>query len=191
MYKTVRQGENSLQYHILPQDDQLYPAMTKRRRSSAPRHRTAFILVITLILGCAIVAAAVLIPALMASNVVAMPARFQTFAVAASSVNMKGLGKYSLQGAQYIALLPVKDSLGHFNAYQLKPSVLAATTTTTTTPAPTTTTEVSNLTGVRTENNDLHRPQNTTTSRGLPRWIPRPYMPWMVGYLNKNTFLHS
>lgn len=180
MYKTVRQGENSLQYHILPQDD---PAMTKRRRSSAPRHRTAFILVITLILGCAIVAAAVLIPALMASNVVTLPARFQTFAVAASSVNMKGHGKYSLQGAQYIALLPVKDPLGHFNAYQLKPSLLVATTTTTPEPTTTsTTTEGSSLSGVRTENNDPHRPHNTTSSKGLPRWIPKPYMPWMVSH---------
>ncbi|KAG8301978.1 hypothetical protein J6590_040223 [Homalodisca vitripennis] len=199
MYKTVRQGENSLQYHILPQDDVGSGHVMKRRRST--RHRTAFILVITLILGCAIVAAAVLIPVLMASNVVTLPARFQTFAVAASSVNMKAHGKYTLQGAQYIALLPVKDPLGHFNAYQIKPSILTTTTTTTTTtPKPTTTmttasplttevfrikdTKESGLRGVRTENNDPHRPHDSTilTSRGelhRPRWMPNPYMPWV------------
>lgn len=197
MYKTVRQGENSLQYHILPQDDVTTGHVMKRRRSS--RHRTAFILVLTLILGCAIVAAAVLIPVLMTSNVVTLPARFQTFAVAASSVNVRPHGKYTLQGTQYIALLPVKDSLGHFNAYQLKPSLFTTTSTTTTTttatPAPTTTTSPSTvdvprgltsgeLLGVRTENNDPHRPQNVTVVKRdelqRPRWMPDPYMPWTV-----------
>lgn len=176
MYKTVRQGDNCLQYHILPQDDVTSGHVMKRRRP--PRSRTALVLVITLVLGCAIVAAAVLIPVLMRANVVALPARFQTFAVAASSVKMGGRGKYSLQGTQYIALLPVKDPNGHINAYQLKPSFLAMTTTTTR-PA-TTVAEVFRIPepGVRTGNNDPDRPHNTT-----PEHLHRPqhpYMPWMV-----------
>lgn len=188
MYKTVRQGDNCLQYHILPQDDVTSGHVMKRRRP--PRSRTALVLVITLVLGCAIVAAAVLIPVLMRANVVALPARFQTFAVAASSVKMGGRGKYALQGTQYIALLPVKDSSGHFNAYQLKPSFHSTTTTSTTTTTTTTTVSPSTTVtdvfripepGARTGNNDPDRPQNTTPveTRGPERPL-NPYMPWMV-----------
>lgn len=156
MYKTVRQGENSLQYRILPQDDHV---ISKRRRSAAPRHRTAFILVITLILGCAIIAAAVLIPALMASNVVTLPARFQTFAIAASSINPRAHGKYSLQGAQYIALLPVKD----LNGYQLRPA------------SPT-------ITASR-NHERLNSDPQYASSQHPSRWMSKRYMPWVVSYL--------
>uniref|UniRef100_A0A1B6DM27 Uncharacterized protein n=1 Tax=Clastoptera arizonana TaxID=38151 RepID=A0A1B6DM27_9HEMI len=121
MYKTVRQGDNSLQYTILAQDDYTPTGSTMKRRRSS-RRNTAFILIVTLILGCGIVAAAVLIPVLLSSNVVALPARFQTFAVAATNIK----GKYNIQGTQYIALLPLKDATGHFNAFQLRPT---ATTT--------------------------------------------------------------
>ncbi|KAF6211576.1 hypothetical protein GE061_012089 [Apolygus lucorum] len=103
MYKTVRQGEASLQYRILPQEDTGGRiARAKRLR----RSRIACILIASLVVGCLTVTAAVIIPILLTTNIVALPAKFQTFALSTKH------GKYNLQGAQYIAILPVKEA--HF-----------------------------------------------------------------------------
>lgn len=122
MYKTVRRGEAVLQYRVLGTTVQ--PQRTPRR--------TTFLLLLTLILGCGIVVAAVLLPGLL---------RLHTFSLA----------PLPLQGRHLIALLPVKDSPGRFNAYQINPHPLlptlhphhphipsTTTTTTTTTTVPTT-----------------------------------------------------
>lgn len=86
MYKTVRHGENSLQYTILPQQDDS-AAMTAnssvcgrsstsvRRRSR--RGRTATILILTLILACGVVGAAVLVHVLISTNLVSLPSALQ------------------------------------------------------------------------------------------------------------------
>lgn len=97
MYKTVRRGEAVLQYRVL--------GTTAPQRT--PR-RTAFLLLLTLILGCGIVVAAVLLPGLL---------RLHTFSLA----------PLPLQGRHLIALLPVKDSPGRFNAYQINPHPLLPT----------------------------------------------------------------
>ncbi|KAG8301977.1 hypothetical protein J6590_040222 [Homalodisca vitripennis] len=147
------------------------------------RHRTAFILVITLILGFAIVAAAVLIPVLMASKVVTLPARFPTFAVAASSVNMKAHGKYILQGAQVHRLAAGQGPLANYDHDDYKSSNDGVVQDKSH--------EREWSTRGEDENNDPHRPHDSTflTSRRelhRPRWMPNPHMPWVVNDLQGN-----
>ncbi|XP_075233992.1 uncharacterized protein LOC142331781 [Lycorma delicatula] len=150
MYKTVRRGEAVLQYRVL--------GTTAPQRT--PR-RTAFLLLLTLILGCGIVVAAVLLPGLL---------RLHTFSLA----------PLPLQGRHLIALLPVKDSPGRFNAYQINPhpllptmhphlqthpttSTTTSTTTTTTTEAPTTTTTTTTTT--------MPTTTSTTSTTKLPTTV--------------------
>jgi len=89
MYKTVRHGENSLQYTILPQQDDA-GAITSANssmcgrtsagvRRRARRGRTATILIMTLILACGVVGAAVVVPLLISTDLVALPSAFQRF----------------------------------------------------------------------------------------------------------------
>ncbi|RZF35620.1 hypothetical protein LSTR_LSTR005148 [Laodelphax striatellus] len=124
MYKTVRRGDAVLQYRVL---GSATPPVQRTPR------RTAFLLLLTLILGCGVVVAAVLLPGLL---------RLHTLSLA----------PLPLQGRHLIALLPVKDSPGRFNAYQINPHPVfptihphhhrppqESTTTTTTTTLPTTT----------------------------------------------------
>lgn len=75
MYKTVRHGENSLQYTILPQQEE--GAVNVRPRKSKKKGKTAAVLTITIILICGIIATAVLVPLLLTSDLVALPAAFQ------------------------------------------------------------------------------------------------------------------
>ncbi|CAB0010907.1 unnamed protein product, partial [Nesidiocoris tenuis] len=104
MYKTVRQGESSLQYRILPQED---TSGRIARARKLRKSRIVCILVASLVVGCLTVTAAVIIPILLTTNIVALPAKFQTFALSTKH------GRYgSVQGAQYIAILPVKEA--HF-----------------------------------------------------------------------------
>lgn len=61
-------------------------------------------------MGCCVVIAAVLVPILVASKLVGnLPesAKFQTFAIAASSI--QGYNKYDHNGRRYVELLPVKE----------------------------------------------------------------------------------
>ncbi|KAK9512591.1 hypothetical protein O3M35_000982 [Rhynocoris fuscipes] len=106
MYKTIRQGETSLQYRILPQEDNHITSNTNKigRIKRLRRNRIACVLIISLVVGCVTVAAAVIVPILLTTNIIALPAKFQTFAVQTKH------GKYNLQGTQYIAILPVKEA---------------------------------------------------------------------------------
>lgn len=61
-------------------------------------------------MGCCVVIAAVLVPILVASKLVGnLPesAKFQTFAIAASSI--QGYNKYDHNGRRYVELLPIKE----------------------------------------------------------------------------------
>ena len=94
MLKTVKVGDTSLQYTVLSQTDDVasntavnvLPTSRKRRM----RHRKTVILVlITMVMGCGIVIAAVLVPILIASKLVgSLPesAKFKSFAVSANSI---------------------------------------------------------------------------------------------------------
>uniref|UniRef100_T1IGA7 Uncharacterized protein n=1 Tax=Rhodnius prolixus TaxID=13249 RepID=T1IGA7_RHOPR len=103
MYKTVRQGETSLQYRILPQEES-HTTNKISRIKRFRRNRIACVLIISLVVGCVTVAAAVIVPILLTTNIIALPAKFQTFALQTKH------GKYNLQGTQYIAILPVKEA---------------------------------------------------------------------------------
>ncbi|VVC33511.1 Hypothetical protein CINCED_3A007835, partial [Cinara cedri] len=71
----------------------------------AGTRRTVIIIIVMLVLGCGVVAAAVLVPILLAARLVSVPtsARLQTFAVAASGVIHSARG-------DYVQLLPVKHA---------------------------------------------------------------------------------
>ncbi|XP_050538447.1 uncharacterized protein LOC126903911 [Daktulosphaira vitifoliae] len=126
MFKTVRAQHGAgdvaaeLEYTILPQTDDRSsgssgddePCAADGRRRCGHRadfgdsnRRTVIIIVAMLVLGCGVVAAAVLVPILLAARLVSMPtsARLQTFAVAASGV------VHSARG-DYVQLLPVKHA---------------------------------------------------------------------------------
>lgn len=75
MYKTVRHGENSLQYTILPQHEE--GSVLVKPRKSKKKGKTAAVLTITTILICGVIATAVLVPLLLTSDLVALPAAFQ------------------------------------------------------------------------------------------------------------------
>lgn len=87
MYKTVRHGENSLQYTILPQQDDAAAITASNNnicgrisagvRRRARRGRTATILIMTLILACGVVGAAVVVPLLVSTDLVVLPSAFQ------------------------------------------------------------------------------------------------------------------
>lgn len=118
MFKTVRVGDTSLQYAIVSQNDEFsggpcavtaapHRAKTKRKTRY---HKTVILILITLIVGCCVVIAAVLVPILVASKLVGnLPesAKFQTFAIAASSI--QGYNKYDHNGRRYVELLPIKE----------------------------------------------------------------------------------
>ncbi|XP_014239625.1 uncharacterized protein LOC106661038 [Cimex lectularius] len=108
MYKIVRQGESSLQYRILPQEDNSVKIERHRRLK---RNRIACVLIVSLIIGCVTVAAAVIIPILLTTNIVALPAKYQTFAFSTKH------GKYNIPGTQFIAILPVKEA--HFKEIKI------------------------------------------------------------------------
>lgn len=121
MLKTVRLGATSLQYAIVSQTDESAVAAGGGRALAAPPHRaktkrrsryrkTVMLILVTLVVGCCVVIAAVLVPIVVASRLVGtLPesAKFQTFAVAASSVH--GLGKYDRNGRRYVELLPIEE----------------------------------------------------------------------------------
>lgn len=71
----------------------------------AGTRRTVVVIIAMLVLGCGVVAAAVLVPILLAARLVTVPssARLQTFAVAASGVIHSARG-------DYVQLLPVKHA---------------------------------------------------------------------------------
>jgi hypothetical protein len=87
MYKTVRHGENSLQYTILPQQDDtaaitaanisIYGRSGAGVRKKARRGRKATILIVALILACGVVGAAVVVPLLVSADLVAIPSAIQ------------------------------------------------------------------------------------------------------------------
>lgn len=89
MYKTVRHGENSLQYTILPQQDDATAITAANNnicgrisagvRRRARRGRTATILIMTLILACGVVGAAVIVPLLVSTDLVVLPSALQRF----------------------------------------------------------------------------------------------------------------
>lgn len=117
MFKTVKVGDTSLQYTIVSQHDEPTPCpppafVYNKSKLSKRRNRyrkTVILILITLIMGCGIVIAAVLVPILVASKLVgSLPesAKFQTFAVAASS--LQGYGKHDQNGHKYVELLPIK-----------------------------------------------------------------------------------
>lgn len=72
---------------------------------SASTRRTVIVIIAMLVLGCGVVAAAVLVPILLAARLVSVPAsaRLQTFAVAASGVIHSARG-------DYVQLLPVRHA---------------------------------------------------------------------------------
>ncbi|XKL64208.1 hypothetical protein PGB90_004294 [Kerria lacca] len=115
MFKTVKVGDTSLQYTIVSQSEEssVTPCTTVRKSKlkRKSRHRkTVILILITLIVGCGIVIAAVLVPILVASKLVgSLPesAKFQTFAIAASSI--QGYGKHDQNGHKYVELLPIKQ----------------------------------------------------------------------------------
>lgn len=131
MYKTVRHGENSLQYTILPQqeDSNASVAISAGGRSSAGvrrrarRGRTATILILTLILACGVVGAAVVVPLLVSTDLGALPSAFQRFS-----------GTAHHHGGHHAHHVVPRNRTWHHNA---------TTTTSTTTPAPSTTEEPS------------------------------------------------
>lgn len=81
MYKTIRQGENSLQYTILPQQDEgrSGPSVGHRRGGSAgPRQggssrKKSILAYIGLFFVCAIITFAILIPLMMTSDLMPTP----------------------------------------------------------------------------------------------------------------------
>jgi hypothetical protein len=89
MYKTVRHGENSLQYTILPQQDDtavvtaanisIYGRSSAGVRRKARRGRKLTILIMALILACGVVGAAVVVPLLVSTDLVAIPSAIQHF----------------------------------------------------------------------------------------------------------------
>jgi hypothetical protein len=89
MYKTVRHGENSLQYTILPQQDDtavvtaanisIYGRSSAGVRRKARRGRKATILIMALFLACGVVGAAVIVPLLVSPELVAIPPAIQHF----------------------------------------------------------------------------------------------------------------
>jgi hypothetical protein len=97
MYKTVKQGDSCLQYRILPQEE----GGTRPRRRWR-RRRVACLLTAGLVIACLTVAGAVLLPILLSTNIVALPAGFHTFA----------LRQHASKYAQYIAIVPVREA--HF-----------------------------------------------------------------------------
>lgn len=120
MFKTVKVGNTSLQYTIVSQSDDTStvtngsittPALRKSKIKRKTRHRkTVILILITLIMGCGIVIAAVLVPILVASKLVSnLPesAKFKTFAIAAGSI--QGYSKYDQSGHKYVELLPIKQ----------------------------------------------------------------------------------
>lgn len=116
MFKTVKVGDTSLQYTIVSQTDESTcssaSTVRKNKTKRKTRHRqTVILILITLIMGCGIVIAAVLVPILVASKLVGnLPesAKFQTFAIAASSI--QGYGKHDHNGHKYVELLPIKQA---------------------------------------------------------------------------------
>lgn len=117
MFKTVKVGDTSLQYTIVSQTEESScssgsPTTRKNKIKRKTRHRqTVILILITLIMGCGIVIAAVLVPILVASKLVGnLPesAKFQTFAIAASSI--QGYGKHDQNGHKYVELLPIKQA---------------------------------------------------------------------------------
>lgn len=120
MFKTVKVGDTSLQYTIVSQAEDSSSSnsgsggnvIRKNKIKRRTRHRqTVILILITLIMGCGIVIAAVLVPILVASKLVGnLPesAKFQTFAIAASSI--QGYGKHDHNGHKYVELLPIKQA---------------------------------------------------------------------------------
>lgn len=117
MLKTVKVGDTSLQYTVVSQTDELSVGSntvnvlpTSRKRKS--RHRKTVILVlITMVMGCGIVIAAVLVPILIASKLVdSLPesAKLKTFAISANSI--QGFRKHSEHGQKFVELLPVNEA---------------------------------------------------------------------------------
>lgn len=88
MYKTVRHGENSLQYTILPQQDDA-AIMTATNsvcgrsvagvRRGARRGRITTILILTLILACGVIGAVALVHLLISTDLVSLPSALQRF----------------------------------------------------------------------------------------------------------------
>ncbi|XP_066906881.1 uncharacterized protein [Halyomorpha halys] len=96
MIRSVRREDGWLEYLVLPEH--------RRRR----RHRVACVLVASLLLGCILVAAAVILPIALSTSLVALPAKL---AVA------KGL-----QGVRYFAILPVRQAKSEFRIQVAKPA---------------------------------------------------------------------
>lgn len=134
MYKTVKLGDASLQYTIVSQSDEppdsddepegmSTTTTTKRYRRKTSNNNNSYrcrgiviFILLALTLGCGVVIAAVLVPILVASKLTGyLPeaAKFQTFAVAASSVfqNSPSSGdQRAIDGHhRYVRLLPVKE----------------------------------------------------------------------------------
>ncbi|KAL1131454.1 hypothetical protein AAG570_011071 [Ranatra chinensis] len=97
MYKTVRQGESCLQYRIVGQEE--YRRTVKRSRSG----RIACLLTGALVVACLTVAGAVLMPILLTTNIVALPAGLHTFALRPQPAQLQ-------QQQQYIAIVPVREA---------------------------------------------------------------------------------
>ncbi|KAK6621079.1 hypothetical protein RUM43_011385 [Polyplax serrata] len=77
MYKTVRHGENSLQYKILAQQEDGGIPNVKHRRST--RGKTAGIITIVLLLVCGVIATAVLVPLILTNDFITLTGTFQKF----------------------------------------------------------------------------------------------------------------
>jgi hypothetical protein len=109
MYKTVRHGENSIQYTILPQQDDSAVVTAANisicgrsragARRKARRGRKVTILIMALILACGVVGAAVVVPLLVSPDLVTIPSAIQRFS------NHKNGRHYASHHTQYSAIL--------------------------------------------------------------------------------------
>nr|XP_018917566.1 PREDICTED: uncharacterized protein LOC109044336 isoform X1 [Bemisia tabaci]XP_018917567.1 PREDICTED: uncharacterized protein LOC109044336 isoform X1 [Bemisia tabaci]XP_018917568.1 PREDICTED: uncharacterized protein LOC109044336 isoform X1 [Bemisia tabaci] len=125
MFKSVRHGENVLQYTILPQDEEgaisggapgargRGPGGARRRSSERrARRKSVSTWIIVAILVCIAVTGAVVVPVLLSVGPGgAHPSKkFQTFALAASSLK-EHAGRYNIHGTQFI-VVPVEQVEG-------------------------------------------------------------------------------
>lgn len=73
MYKTIRHGENSLQYTILPQHDDYKGVDGKQRPAKMGRKKKSLMAFIGLFFVCSIIAGAILVPLMISVEVMSSP----------------------------------------------------------------------------------------------------------------------
>lgn len=101
MYKTIRHGENSLQYTILPQSDEVRSSNgTERRRRSCGSKRgqkKSLVAYIGLFFVCAVVTGAILVPLMVTTDLMPSPAAWFFKAQKARELRNPATVKYVIE----------------------------------------------------------------------------------------------